>query len=60
MTIVVLGIILSFGGALIARKFRAQDTFQEYRLQYAELENDYYYQLIGLNYIKFDLRIFYR
>lgn len=56
MTIVVIGIILSFGGALIARKFRIQDTFQEYRLQYAELENDYYYQLIGLSYIKFDLR----
>lgn len=55
LLIIIIGILISFGAALVSRKFRKESTFQEYRIGYSALESDYYYQLIGLNYSKFDI-----
>lgn len=54
LVIITVGFILSFGGALFARKFRSEYTTQEYRIKYSELENNTFYNMANIKYNKFD------
>lgn len=52
--ILILGFVLSFAAAFIARGFRKETASQEYQLDYAPLENSAYYKMIEMNFPKFD------
>lgn len=52
----VIGISLSLGFALVARVYRKTEYKQQYRINYAMIDNNIDYQKLELNYIKFDPR----
>ena len=53
--IVVIGFILSFAAAMVARGFRQEYTEQQYEIYYGELNNNPYYQMANLSYRRFDI-----
>ena len=53
--IIVIGFILSFAAAMVARGFRQEYTEQKYEIYYGELKNNPYYQMADLNYRKFEV-----
>lgn len=52
--ILIIGFVLSFAAAFVARGFRKETASQEYQLDYAPLENSAYYKMIEMNLPKFD------
>lgn len=54
LQIIGIGILLSFGLALIARQFRKEVAVREYKLNYDILEKDSYFAMTGVIFEKFD------
>ncbi|WP_147367674.1 hypothetical protein, partial [Fusobacterium necrophorum] len=48
LQIIGIGILLSFGLALIARQFRKEVAVREYKLNYDVLEKDSYFAMTGV------------